>query len=267
VGLLRCDRHKPTLDIQRIELHPKSHKPLRSVLVPHSLNLDEDIVIDVEHGNGTEVPDCGRGVMTYTRREFDRLDDTGDVEDFRWIIDLEGPEFHNRKLKIKHRSELKPVILIDNGTLYTRQKTEEVFARYSVSGDTSSVALGKVAYGINADIACSEGDKVVLTNRSEVGSQEKRTCSTELVIDGRSRYMITIENYCQLPDESEGTDFRLFYDVLTDPTGKKFDLRRIVETGLCIPEEALDDREDFSQDGFPENCQAAFLGQTQSLTP
>ena len=46
IGILRCDRHKPLLDIQRIE-YGRDGKPVRSSLVPHSLNLDEDILIDV----------------------------------------------------------------------------------------------------------------------------------------------------------------------------------------------------------------------------
>jgi hypothetical protein len=268
VGILRCDRHKPILDIQRIELHPKSRKPLRSVLVPHSLNLDEDIVIDVEHGNGAEIAHCRRGVTTFTRREFDRLDDTGDPEDFRWIADLEGPEFYNRELRIKHRSELKPVILITDGILYTSRKSEEVFARVSAVDEGPSVPLGKLGFGMGADITYPEGTRVVLRNGSDTVSQANGTCQTTLIVDSCSRYVITIENNCQLPAESEGTDFRLFYDVLKVPLKQQFDLRRIVETGPCgQPEEVLDDRENFSLDGTPEICETAFLGSTQTLHP
>ncbi|HWX41689.1 MAG TPA: hypothetical protein VN345_11115 [Blastocatellia bacterium] len=268
VGILRCDRHKPILDIQRIELHPKSRKPLHSSLVPHSLNLDEDIVIDVEYGDVAEVSHCKRGVSTYTRRDFDRLDDTGDAEDFRWIADLEGPEFYDRRLKIKRRSELKPVIFISDGTLYTSQKTDEVFARVLASDEGPAVPLGKLGYGLSADITYPEGSRVVLKNGSDSGSPANKACSTRLLVDGCSKYVITIENYCESPDESDGTDFRLFYDVLQVPGKRRFDLRRIVETGPCAePEEALDDREDFSLDGSPQICLAGFLGGTQTLNP
>jgi hypothetical protein len=268
VGILRCDRHKPILDIQRIELHPKSRKPLHSSLVPHSLNLDEDIVIDVEHGDGAEIAHCKRGVYTYTRRDFDRLDDSGDAEDFRWIADLEGPEFYDRRLKIKRRSELKPVIFISDGILYTSQKTEEVFARVLANDDGPAVPLGKLGYGLSADITYPEGSRVVLRNGSDTGSPANKTCSTTLPVDGCSRYVITIENYCEMADQSEGTDFRLFYDVLKVPRKRQFDLRRIVEIGSCpVAEEALDDREDFSLDGSPQICQTGFLGTTQTFNP
>src|SRR5215212_6857591 len=119
IGILRCDRHRPLLDIQKIELD-KRGSPLRSCLVPHSLSLDEDISIDLVHHDASRSdasvsdagggPHCERGVSTYMRREFNRLKDKGDAEDFRWVADLEGPEFHNRKLKIKHRSKLRPTI-------------------------------------------------------------------------------------------------------------------------------------------------------------
>jgi len=266
VGILRCDRHKPALDIQRIELDPKTREPVRASLVPHSLNLEEDILIDVDHGDTAGTAPCGRGVSTFTRRDFDRLEDTGDPEDFRWILDLEGPEFHNRKVKLRDTFKLKPVILISDGILYNRLKTDEVFARVSLNGEPSPVPLGKLGYGMNADITYPEGSRVVLTNCLETGSPDKRNGRTTLPVDGCSRYLITIENSCESPNDAVGTDFRLFYDVLKDPTGTRFDLRRIVETGHCVPEEPLLDLEDFSLDGSPEICDGVFLGRTQTLT-
>jgi hypothetical protein len=266
VGILRCDRHKPLLDIQQINLD-ESGNACSSSLIPNSLNLDEDILIDLEPADGGKSTDCRRGVSTFTSRGFDRLEDTGDPEDFRWIADLEGPEFHNRKLRIKHRSELKPLIFISDGILYTGRKSDEVFARVLLNDYSSGGALGKLGYVLSADLTYPTGSRVVLKNVFDAESPANGTCSTTLPIDGSSRYLITIENYCQLPDESEGTDFRLFYDVVKDPTGKRFDLRRVVETGRCAPpEEALDDRGDLSLDGTPQICQAAFLGTTQTLT-
>ena len=212
VGIIRCDRHRPLLDIQRIEMEPKSRVPLRSCLIPHALNLDEDILIRVVYPNAEGT--SKRGVSAYTRREFDRKSDTGDPDDFRWVPDLEGPEFHNVKLSIADRSKLQPTIFISDGVLYNRQKTDEVFARTSTR-DKASPRLGKLGHGMGADISCVAGGVVVLSNCSPDGSPEPGY-SLPLPQSDHVRYLITIENVCQAPFESadgspiesEGTDFR-----------------------------------------------------------
>jgi hypothetical protein len=241
--------------------------PICSSLITHSLNLDEDIFIDVVHPDSDKDSHCKRGVSTFTRREFDRLDDTGDDEDFRWIPDLEGPEFHNRKLKIKNRSKLKPTIFLSDGILYTRQKTNEVFARVLINGKPSPKPLGRLAYGLNADITCPDGGEVILSNRFDRRSPEgSDRCVVRLPQNDRTKYLITVENHCQLPDELEGTDFRLYYDVVSDPEGKQFDLRRIVNTGChAAPEEAIEERSDFTLDGFPQKCLVGIMGITESF--
>jgi hypothetical protein len=267
VGILRCERHKPILDIQRIELDPCTGKPVRSSLVHHSLNLDEDILITVEYPDADQILNCQRGTSTYMRREFDRLDDTGDYEDFRWIANLEGPEFHNRKLKIKHKYKLSPTIFISDGTLYTTDKTEEALARVSIKGESSPVPLGKFAHGMSADITIKDGGELVLSNRCNDESQHSGDCcSVRLPSSDYTKYLITLENHCKVADESEGTDFRLFYEVVRDSREKEFDLRRIVETGCyATPEEKIGERMDFSLDGFPQNCLTVFLGVTQNI--
>lgn len=267
IGVVRCSRHRPVLDIQRILVDPRTRTPLCSSLMDHSLNLDEAITIDVVYPDRDAAPQCERGTSTYERRGFDRLDDTGDEEDFRWVPDLEGPEFHNHKLRIKRPAMLKPTLLISEGILYTREKTNETFARVSITGKPSAVALGKMAYGLNIDITCQEGGEIVLRNRHDDGSRESRErCSVRLPHSDSIRYRITLENHCQMADESEGTDFRLFYDVLKDREGKQFDLRRMVETGpYAAPEETLEERRDFCLDGFPEKCMVGRLSLTQGL--
>jgi hypothetical protein len=262
VDFLRCDRHRPVLDIQKIELHAATRKRIRSSLVAHSLNLAENISIDVVYPDEDGSPRFQRGVSTYLGSEFDRLKNIGDDEDFRWVADLEGPEFHNRKLRIKNLSELKPTIFIGSGTLYSRQKTDEVFARDSVDGKRTPVPLGRFAHGINADITCPDGSEVILSNLSESGFPEgSARCSVSLPQSYDTQYVITIENDCDAADESEGTDFRLFYDVLEDPEGEKFDLRRVVETGCFgVPEKALKAQGDFALDGYPQNCLIVKLG-------
>src|SRR5262245_29967914 len=80
-GVIGCDRHQPVFDIQKIYLDPKTMTPINSELVDHSLSLKDDIEIEVvnpEHA----------GVMKFEPSDFDRLNDKGDKEDFRWVVDL-----------------------------------------------------------------------------------------------------------------------------------------------------------------------------------
>jgi hypothetical protein len=256
IGFVKCDRHNLVLDIQKIELHPETRIPIRSSLKPHSLRLDEDILIDVVYPDKDGSLQFQRGVSTYQGGEFNRLCDKGDAEDFRWVADLEGPEFHNQKLRIKNLSELTPTLFISNGILYTKEKTGETFARVSVNGKPSPVALGKFAHGINTDITCPKGGEVRLSNRSDnelTGSSARNSVS--LPQSDFIKYLITIENHCDSFDESESTDFRLFYDVLEDPEEKKFDLRRMVATGrFGVPDSVLNGQDNFVLDGYPQNC-------------
>lgn len=256
LDFLRCDRHKLELDIQEIALELQTGRLAHSCLKPHSLRLDEDILIDVIYPDKDGCLQFQRGVSTYMEGEFNRLTDTGDAEDFRWVANLEGPEFHNRKLRFKNLAELVPTVFISNGIVYTRQKTDEAFARTSVNGKSSLVALGKLAHGINIDIACPEGGAVILRNRSDDGLTESSACySVSLPQGDLTKYLITIENHCDSFEESEGTDFRLFYDVLEDPEEKKFDLRRIVATGCYgIPDPALREQGNYTLDGYPQSC-------------
>lgn len=262
VGMLRCDRHSPVMDIQKIKLDYGRKNPKCSSLFRHSLNLDENIFINVE---GPHKTDCRKGVVTYIRREFDRLNDTGDEEDFRWIADLEGEEFHNRELKIKQRSLIKPMIFISEGTLYTRQKTYESLARVPINGTTAPVkVLGRFGYGMNIDITCPKDGKVILSNNPD---SESPDCSISLRQEDDIQYLVTIENHCHIADEVEGTDFRLFYDAVKDPSGKQFDLRRIVETGCYAePEDVTEQFMNAALDGFPQQCLVVSTSRRDSLT-
>lgn len=266
ISILKCDRHKLTFDIQKIELHPRTREPVGSCLIPHSLSLDDDIAITLAHPHSDEVVSCERGTSKYMGREFDRLRDIGDEEDFRWVADLEGPEFHNHKLKTVHRSKIRPTIFITDGILYTRQKTDEIFARVSAIGKPCAVPLGRLAHGINADITCVDGGAVVISNVYDKAVPDAARCpSVRLPKDDLSRYRITIENHCESQDDSEGTDFRLFYEVLKDPEGKKYDLRRMVETGpYGRPEEVIEEQRNLSLDGYPQNCVVADTSSTNT---
>lgn len=245
-SLLRCDSsHRPNLDIQEVYLDA-SGAPISSQLVPHSLSLEG--LISIEANLST-----AQGVSLYKpTAEFNRLADQGDEEDFRWIPNIEGQEFHNTDLQIKPAAEIDPILVVSDGSLYTLRKTDEKFARMSVGPNPSLVPLGKIGYKIGIDITCHNNGSIVISNGSE-------TVSLPKILN--VRYMITVENHCTVPDDSfVGTDFQLFYDVLEPPPHGKFDLRRMIDNGPNpIPSGVLAES-NFVFDGAPEICTGVFKG-------
>lgn len=257
VGIIGCERHRPVLDIQEMTFDLRSGKPMKSSLVPHSLSLDEDIWIKVDRPRT-------KGVSMYRGgQDFNRLDDRGDERDFRWVVDLEGVEFHQRRLPRKAgergiRSGLRPLIFISDGMLYTENRTDEKVALVSSNPGQQPKALGRVAFKIGADLFPGEGGSVELSNgrRNSIKLHSKR----------HTRYSITIENLCSVNRGQGMTDFRLFYEILNVPDREQFDIQRIVENGRRGDlGSVLAEHPDFSLDNYPQVCLSGFLGQTDSL--
>jgi hypothetical protein len=265
-GILGCERHNPVFDIQKIYLDPKTMIPISSRLMPHSLSLADDIEIEVV--NPGQV-----GVSKHEKGDFDRLNDKdkygnekNDLEDFRWIVDLEGEEFHNKKLEIKDRSKLKPRIFINSGTLYSEKITDEIIALVPVNHKSKIKPLGRVAFKVGLDIKRSNAEEsgVILRNKNNPDNfVELRSRLNENPL---KKYQITIENLCYESGDGGGTDFLLFYDVIRDPDERKFDLQRIVDNGARgNPGITIPDRNDLSLDTPPLNCFTVFLGQTDTI--
>lgn len=262
VGVISCDHHKPVLDIQRIDLDPGTGKPVGSTLINHQLNLDGDIWITVHNSQTT-------GISPYQKPgDFSRFSDQYDEKDFRWVVDLEGKEFHNRELGVKtlqqqSDSTLRPMIFISDGILYTEKRTDEILARVSMNGERDPVMLGKVAYKIGAGLFPGKGGRVELSNRTGAGTKNL----VELPSSPNVKYKVTIDNLCSIDRNLGGTDFQLFYRILYDPADRRFDLQRIVENygrgDLGVP---LKGDPNFSLDNLPQVCLSGFLGETQSLS-
>lgn len=93
------------------------------------------------------------GVTYYQGKDFNRAKDVGDYSDFRWITDLEGPDFYDQTLKKKPEA-FHPRLLINNGVFYTWRRTKTRFSLRSSMGDRY---YGRVAHYIAANISVADG--------------------------------------------------------------------------------------------------------------
>ncbi len=218
VGILRKDSHEFRVRIFKVtadgfrEMKDESKKISESILPPPGVAPPSggfslpDIVMNVVNPR-TE------GIALYMNGPFAR-DESDDPNDFRWIPDIEGPEFHDRSLPVKEGS-LKPSFILNNGLFYTALK---VPARKVRQGDP--VTDLDVAGFTGANIYLDEADsKAILTFGNP-------TQTVELKKEPGTTYKIHVFNDC--PDASPPVisgDFRFYYDAFQVPViSERFNL-------------------------------------------
>lgn len=245
IGALRNSHHELTMEVNTIT-RQRDRERTSTVRLPVKVN--EDIFIEAVNASKP-------GVSLYKNEGivFNRADGTGDPEDFRWVMDLEGPEFHNRKLTITRPEMLRPRIFIPTGTLYTQEIDSQPMGLTAAGDDLHWTYLGKLAKIIAADISFGAGDEVIV--RSGVNGSN----AIRLKRQPGTRYAIAIKNTRHTMTGIARNDFHFWYDALQDNTGKMFDLRNVVlNTGAAFPVRYLD--------GFPESCLGGLLSRTRSLS-
>lgn len=258
LAFLSCDNHELNIDV-RVILPNGFELPIK-----HSLDPKKDLAISVVNPDGT-------GISFFKDGVFDRKKGQGDAEDFRWVIDLEGPEFHNKALEAIPApssvvgAKLTPKLFITDGQVYASDLPNEQLARKEIDTVAGPVFLGRAADIIGVDIACLDGgnSSVIISNEGLTGSHVKLP-----KVEG-VRYRIQFVNDCDIQTAEPGsTDFSLYYDVLRDPTDPtlKFDLRSTVAkdhpsaTGEPFPDSPL-----LAPDGSPQRCGGTFCGQTKKI--
>lgn len=274
LGMVQADDHKRKITIFRI--NPDSSEMV--FLGPQELNNRNEIIIEA-------VEPVESGAFPYPRtaegEPFDRVAGKGDPEDFRWIIDLQGEEFHGPELRLKRSEDeedlLRPRIYVPHGIFYTYQKTCEQYYREPRKGHTAKVLLGKLADKIGADIVCMPGSDVTV----KIADIETKTLSPTIA---GFRYRIEITNLCD-SDESgtpvvKKSDFPNYYRVSVDNDGIQFDLRPLYAPGdlrgkTPLAEFLRDElaHESFSAalisrmyvDGPPQVCNGVFLSKTNKI--
>jgi hypothetical protein len=242
IGALRNVHHVLTVDVNKVS-------PTGVSLFHFPVSPDQDIWIEA-------VKPATDGVTTYVNDQvqFNRQQDTGDPEDFRWLIDLEGEELHNQKLAISKSEMLNPRLHISNATFYTEKKAVELSGRVTWDDDTRWVFLGRLAETLAADILLdNENSEVILRSGAD---------SLRLKKEPGTRYEIAVRNTrsgaMDMGHTRDASDFQFWYDAFQDPSGKKYNLRHVVEyAGARGTVNILD--------GIPLACNPVFLSRTRKL--
>ncbi len=260
IGALNHEHHKFEFQIRKIT-------GKGSTIVNFPVDSAKEIRIEA-------VNQSGEGVSTYLNNDipFNKDADQGDPEDFRWVIDFEGKEFHDRKLTLTNPEMLRPRIHINSGIFYTQKKSTELLGRVNWDFDSPWLFIGKAADAVGADIQVDRNNNEVVLTLGDKGSAPLR-----LKKEPGTRYEIVVRNERhQFMPMGDGADFRLWYNVLSDSSGKKFDIRRVEEydvsgSGLNAPPAS---RRFLSYgpgtrarllDAYPYICVGVFLGQTVGL--
>jgi len=249
VGIVVCRNHELFIDIQK-------ESAAGATVVLSSQRLGHDLTIDA-------VNPAPGGAVPYTTDviAFNRKADTGDPEDFRWITDLAGSEFHSSPLRLNWDvsastpAEIGPKLTIRHGTFYTALRTDYNFARVTQTANGIALPLnsnpeflGRIGCVIGADIECLDG-AVVLRGADFPGG------SLALKKEPGVHYTINIDNDCDSPvNVGDATDFLLYYNVLSAPGGAQFDLVRVIENAGNARGTTVIPNTTFSLDTRPQIC-------------
>lgn len=251
---LRHSHHK--FDLTVIKVGPDGSE----TSLDHQLDTSRDIKISV-------LNPVISGVHRYEPGEFNRKANIGDEQDFRWVVDVEGIELHDVDLtqqvpgsdtQVRGLSRLR----LSDVTLYTKAPSADPYARIRDDAQHEPPTFfGRIAEVIGADIACGDGGGVFLMNE---GIEESKMW---LPKEGGVKYEIDISNGCSgASSPGDASDFVLYYDVMSDHRGIRYDFEIAVSRGDPRASElTLDESGGWFRDGPRIVCDPAYLGRTSTL--
>lgn len=102
---------------------------------------------------------------------FDRKQDKGDDNDFRWALDFEGPEVYGEPVELD-LAGLRSVFTINNGLFFTLKKSDDELVMIE---ENQKDVLGRVALAIGAYIHLGDEGEAIFEHGgdSDVFRQEK----------------------------------------------------------------------------------------------
>ncbi len=232
VGFLRHDTHNLTIEVT------KKLPGGDSTMMYEIKDNQHRIFIDAENAVAPEDPIYMAG------DNFDRKQVPQDQEDFRWIIDFDSDLNEGNPVDLQPPDVPVTEMYISKPRLYSDKDLMTADPHLLVRLDPKSgepipgqdpELFGFFTEGIKADITCRKGGAVVLRVDGPQGFHVS-------LPHGGEPHQITIKNICPPKAANDGsttsededlepTDFRLFYSLIKDPQGDKFDITPPVNHG------------------------------------
>lgn len=235
------------------------------------------------------LPDPEVDTSAFSASGFNRKNDKGDVNDFRWLIDMEGGEFHGGKLKLRTPLPNPPCpagvtyktkIFVKGGELYTDLKTIERYKRIKDGNARDRRELGKLAITVGINLPREDARSITIKNDGGVTN----TLKPELGV----RYELS---FTHMPQEPAGTvkvtHFKHYYMVLKDDDDTQFNVLEVSQpdttpapdmghthgepasgqTHKHVQPSGSGDDDDPSGGTEPQVCNGIFLGKSKSGLP
>lgn len=227
IGVVKVKDHCLKITVKHDAL---GGRPIIHAVLPAEL-LTENISFEIL--NRPEGVEIFYGQLPFPRRS---------EQDFRWIVDLEGDEFHGGKLQIKPDATFQKIV-VHQGHFHTAEKHA---VRIKPPGSSSAAFPAAITEVVGCNIVLANGEKAVLKYGSGSGQQIEFPFREDL------SYLIEIENFCTPADGSipEG-DFIHLYDSLMVADNQKFDVlpagtsqnpERPCDGGYMSKHKSLDDK-------------------------
>jgi hypothetical protein len=272
MGMVQVPDHEPLISVDRIYPNGTRYQILNNYPLTAANNISLE-VRDPVRAESTTYPESFAGQF------FDRLSDSGDPEDFRWIMNLQGEDFHGEHLRLKRGGSgdtlLRPKITIPSAIFYTLEKTPTSFRRFRNLEDPRPRPIGKIADQVGADILCrpdpdDHGQKLVTL---KIAGHDDRLLYRNIDQGRGFRYAIKITNLCRRVGTGEPlcgdqSDFPYYYKVAQDDDDIKYDLGTMHAPGDPYGRTLIEQFNEsyypefvgFKSDGPPQVCSVGFFG-------
>ncbi|HKY03478.1 MAG TPA: hypothetical protein VJQ56_01245 [Blastocatellia bacterium] len=171
----------------------------------------------------------------YENGPFSRLDGLDDPNDFRWIVQLDGREFHNRPLPV-FRDVFKPIITLNSGLFYTayRIPVKKIPPRdRQPSASTTRTIPTRVAWFTGVNIYLNaDNPEATLSYFDDTGTAK----SIKIKNDPGVAYLGYIFNLASAGSHfhEDESDFQYYYDAFDVPLRERFDIRGASEAAASV---------------------------------